>query len=85
MPIHSYLVFTTTGGRRPVAEALEALPECSCEPSLNKDLLTLVTDTPDEEAEKRLQKTLESISGITCLALVSAHSEAAMEAHDADS
>lgn len=71
MPIKSYLVHAFEGQKEKLVNELNRLPQCQVNPSTNEDVLVLVTDTPTVLAEKKLEKTLESISEIKNMALVS--------------
>jgi hypothetical protein len=70
MPINSYLAYPVRGRRDALAGALRGLPGCQVIPALNRDLLVLVTDTPDEAAEKALHETLARLELLEGLALV---------------
>ena len=50
MPIKSYLAYSVTGRRDALARALAALGGCEVIPASNRDVLVLVTDTPDDDA-----------------------------------
>ena len=71
MPIKSYLAYPAPGRAEALAESLAALDGCDVFPSLNEELLILVTDTPDEPAEAWLEAQLQLVPDIHCLALVS--------------
>ena len=70
MPIKSYLAYPVRGRRDDVAGALRALPGCQVIPAINRDLLVVVTDTPDETAEEALQEALALVKELEGLALV---------------
>ncbi len=75
MPIKSYLAYPVFRGKTALQRALAAMPECEVMPATNQDLLVLITDTADEEAEKRLAQQLHAIDSLQCLALVSGYSD----------
>jgi nitrate reductase NapAB chaperone NapD len=75
MPICSYLVYPEAGAAQDVQRRLADLPGCSVYPAEGHDLLMLVTDTPDEEKERALQKQLQAQPQINLLAMSFAHSE----------
>jgi hypothetical protein len=50
VPIKSYLAYSVTGRRDALARALAALGGCEVIPASNRDVLVLVTDTPDDDA-----------------------------------
>jgi hypothetical protein len=58
--------------------ALDDIPHCRAELSVNGECLLLVTDTPDARAEQELRERLENCRELTGLTLVfSAEEEAA--------
>ncbi len=75
MPIMSYLAYPMDGRRDELLEALRALPGCEVLPAENRDLVVLVTDTPDRAAEQALQERLQDLPSLQCLALVSGYAE----------
>lgn len=70
MPINSYLAYPVKGRRDALAETLRALEGCQVIPAVNRDLLVVVTDTPDEVAEEALQGALARLELLEGLALV---------------
>ncbi len=69
MPICSYLVIAESGASEQVAMRLLALPGCDVAPAENRDVIILVTDTPDLEEERTLRETVEKTEGIQALLL----------------
>jgi hypothetical protein len=84
MPIKSYLAYPQRGRRDELAAALRGLGGCeaSCEvlPAENRDLLVVVTDTPDEPTEEALQAAFARLSALEGLALVAGVGESEVEA-----
>jgi nitrate reductase NapAB chaperone NapD len=76
MPIKSYLVYPVQGKQAELETQLRALPECEVHPATNHELLVLITDTPDEAAEKVIEAKLKEIDTLQCLALVAGYSDA---------
>lgn len=76
MPIISYLAYPAPGKRNVLALALSAIPRCETIAATNMDVLVLVTETSDEEAERRLQEQLSRISSLHVLVMVSAFADA---------
>jgi nitrate reductase NapAB chaperone NapD len=76
MPIKSYLAYSARGRRDALAAALRALPGCEVIPAVNRDLLVVVTDTPDEAAEESLQEALARVELLEGLALVAGTGDA---------
>jgi nitrate reductase NapAB chaperone NapD len=75
MPIKSYLAYPRPARREELARAIEQLPGCQLIQAENQDLFILITETPDEESEQRLEAQLESIPDLAGLALVSGFNE----------
>jgi hypothetical protein len=73
MPINSYLAYPVKGRRDALAETLRALEGCQIIPAVNRDLLVVVTDTPDEVAEEALQGALGRTEFLEGLALVAGY------------
>ncbi len=69
MPICSYLVIAESGACEQVAMRLSALRGCDVAKAENRDVLILVTDTPDCEEEGALRQTVEAMEGIQALLL----------------
>lgn len=71
MPIKSYLAQAFDGKKRALERALANLPSCEHYAAENEDIIVLITDTSDEEEEKRLQDALNNIPELKNLSLVS--------------
>ena len=56
MPIFSYLAYPTQGAKDTLLKDLNNIAHCEAISSENEDILVLVTDTPNDEQEKNLQK-----------------------------
>jgi nitrate reductase NapAB chaperone NapD len=69
MPIFSYLALPKEGAREALCAKLSSLNYCQIIPADNKDIVVLVTDTPDEDIERSLQKKLSSIDSLQSLSL----------------
>jgi len=75
MPIKSYLAYPVRGQREALVAALRGLGGCEVVVAANRDLLVVVTDTPDEATEDALQEALARLPAIESLALVAGISE----------
>ena len=75
MPIKSYLAYPVAGGRDALAAVLRAMPGCQVIPAVNRDLLVVVTDTPDDASEVALGETLAALELLQGLALVTGIAE----------
>ena len=75
MTIQSYLVYPEPGRTAALTATLASIPGCEVIPSVNRDLLVLVTESGDEAAQKSLEATLEELDGAACLAMVGGWTE----------
>lgn len=75
MPIFSYLAMPQTKSRESLCSELSALPYCEVIPAENQDVVVLVTDTPDDITEKKLQETLKSLPSLQSLSLAFGYDE----------
>ncbi len=73
MPILSYLALPLEGSMDQLCSDLSAIDYCEIIPSDNSEVVVLVTDTPDEETETKLQKTLESLPSLQSLSMTFGH------------
>ncbi len=73
MPVFSYLAYPTQGAKETLFADLSALDHCEVIPSENGEVLILVTDTPDEEMEKELQKKLKALKSLESLGMTFGH------------
>ena len=74
MPILSYLVLPQSGAMDQLCTDLSAMECCEIIPSDNQEVVVLVTDTPDEETEKTLQKTLKQLPSLQSISMTFGHS-----------
>ena len=76
MPIKSYLAFCAKGRRDELESRLRALHGCQVIPALNRELLVVVTDTPDEAADEALHDAMTRVELLEGLTLVAGLGEA---------
>jgi nitrate reductase NapAB chaperone NapD len=69
MPICSYLVVPEVGEVEAVRARLAALPGCDVVRAANRELLLLVTETPDAAGETALREQVERLDGVSALVL----------------
>ena len=69
MPIFSYLAMPKSGAKEALCADLAALSHCEVIPSDNQEVVVLVTDTPDETTEDKLQKSLNNLQSLQSLSL----------------
>ena len=75
MPIFSYLAYPVQGAKEQLVKDLAALDFCEATPAENEEVLVLVTDTPDEETEKKLQEKLEALESLESLGMTFGHTD----------
>ena len=75
MPIFSYLAYPIRCKKEQLIRDLAALDFCEVTPSENQEVLILVTDTPDEETEKKLQEKLRKLNSLESLGMTFGHTD----------
>lgn len=75
MPVFSYLAYPEPGAKQDLLNDLATLDHCEVIPAENEEILILVTDTPDEKAEKRLQKKLDKLKSLQSLGMTFGHTD----------
>ncbi len=75
MPIISYLATPMQGEKSTLLNRLQSMEHCEAFGADNKDLIILVTDTPNETTEKELQQQLKHLSSLQNLSMAYGHAE----------
>jgi nitrate reductase NapAB chaperone NapD len=75
MPVFSYLVYPKKGAKQALLDELATLEYCEATPADNQEILILVTDTPDENREKALQKKLKKLKSLQSLGMTYGHTD----------
>ena len=73
MPVFSYLAYPRQGAKQELLNDLANLEYCEATPADNENILILITDTPDEETEKGLQKKLKQLNTLESLGMAFGH------------
>lgn len=73
MPVFSYLAYPVPGAKEALQRELASLAHCEVTPAANKDILILVTDTPDDDSEKKLQENLKGLKSLQSLGMTFGH------------
>ena len=76
MPVFSYLAYPKQGAKAELLDELAALDYCEATPAENEEILILVTDAPDENKEKALQKKLKNLNSLESLGMTFGHTDA---------
>jgi nitrate reductase NapAB chaperone NapD len=75
MPVFSYLAYPVRGEKEKLLNDLAALDHCEVMPAENEEVMILVTDTPDEDEEKALQKKLKRLKSLQSLGMTFGHGD----------
>ena len=75
MPIFSYLAIPEKNAVEKMCSELEATPHCEIITADTKDVVILVTDTPNEDTEMKLQKQLKNIKSLQSLSMTFGHAD----------
>lgn len=75
MPVFSYLAYPKKGAKQQLHLELAGLAYCEVLPSDNKEVLVLVTDTPDENIEKVLKEKLGQLESLQSLGMTFGHTD----------
>ena len=73
MPVFSYMAYPKLGAKEQLIKDLGALEYCEITPADNEEILILVTDTPDEDQERVLQKKLKHVKSLESLGMTFGH------------
>ena len=69
MPILAYIASPRSGRKNELLKELNGMDHCEALSADNAEILILVTDTPDKETEKNLQKQLNKIESLESLSM----------------
>lgn len=74
MPVKSYLALAQQGQKTQLEQTINGLPDCEVFPSKNKDVLVVITETPNDKQDKKLFQQLNGLPELQMLTLVAAFS-----------
>ena len=69
MPVLAYIASPRTGEKNELLKELNSMQNCEAFSADNAEILILVTDTPDGETEKQLQKQLNKLESLESLSM----------------
>ncbi len=75
MPIFSFLAYPEKNMKDQLVQDLSHMDYCEVKPSENQDVLILLTDTPDEETNKRLIDTNKELKSLQTLSMTFGHTD----------
>jgi nitrate reductase NapAB chaperone NapD len=75
MPIFSFLAYPENNMKDTLINDLSAMQYCGVKPSDNKDVLILLTDTPDEETNKKLIDSIKELESLQSLSMAFGHTD----------
>jgi hypothetical protein len=75
MPIFGYLAIPRKGALLQLRADLDALSYCDVIPAQNREVVVLVTDTPNDAEEKALQKHLLGLESLQSLSMTFGHGD----------
>ena len=75
MPIFSYLAYPETNKKKKLENELASFEYCEVQTADNKDVLILVTDTPDETTNKGLQEKIKALDSLQSLSMTFGHTD----------
>lgn len=73
MPVFSYIAYPEQGAKEQLLKDLSELRYCEITPAQNEEILILLTDTPDEDSENKLQKKLKALDSLQSLGMTFGH------------
>lgn len=73
MPVFSYIAYPEQGAKEQLLKDLSKLRYCEITPAQNEEILILLTDTPDEDSENKLQKKLKALDSLLSLGMTFGH------------
>jgi len=82
MPIKSYLAVPKEGQKEALQRQVANLPQCEVTMSENRNVLIIITETANEEADKKLLLQLNQQDSMQLLTLVSAFSNQTELTHE---
>ncbi len=75
MPIFSFLAYPENDMKDELIHDLSTMQYCEVKPSDNKEVLILLTDTPDEETNKALIDSIKDLESLQSLSMTFGHTD----------
>jgi nitrate reductase NapAB chaperone NapD len=84
MPVLAYIVTPRSGEKNRLLQELNGMQHCEALSADNADILILVTDTPDSESEKQLQKQLNKLESLESLSMTFGYNDELQHKEEGD-
>jgi len=84
MPVLAYIAIPRTGEKNKLLQQLNTMQHCEAFPADNAEILVLVTDTPDKEAEKKLEKQLNKLESLESLSMTFGYNDELQHKEEGD-
>jgi len=84
MPVLAYIVSPRSGVKSKLLEELNAIQYCEAFSADNAEILILVTDTPDKDAEKHLQNQLNKLESLESLSMTFGYNDELQHKEEGD-
>ncbi len=75
MPIFSFLAYPEKKMKDQLVRDLSRMKYCEPEPSANREVVIILTDTPDEETGKNLIKAIKDLPSLQSLSMTFGHTD----------
>ncbi len=75
MPIFSFIAYPENSMKDQLIKDLSLIQYCEVKPSDNRDVVILLTDTPDEEISKNLITQIKELSSLQSLSMTFGHTD----------
>ena len=84
MPVLAYIASPRSGEKNRLLQQLNNMQHCEAFSADNAEILILVTDTPDRETEKRLQKQLNKLETLESLSMTFGYNDELQNKEEGD-
>ena len=75
MPVFSYLAYPEKDKKQQLITELSSFEYCEVNPADNKDVLILITDAPDVDTDKELQKKIQALDSLQSISMTFGHTD----------
>ena len=75
MPVFSYLAYPEKDKKQQLITELSSFEYCEVNPADNKDVIILITDAPDVDTDKELQKKIQALDSLQSISMTFGHTD----------